>query len=260
MKGGIPAVFPCVKRFQAVDFRGKGGTVSDFQALQFPMGKSVMYDVMRAAGQRAAPQIVTGGAVGCAQSHLTIWNSFADGSMGSPGEWLLVFEPDAVAQAGLADALQQLTAHPVPANPLPAILKLGWIFVPGTEGPTTHPGLRSVQGPSWGAQAYLVRRSSASALVIAVTPVEAHIDIQFSRLAAVGLAPPVVRTADNLIPQNISHGLSSTITKEHPIAALLPESTTTSNFLIVFPWVVAFGAIIALTVVGVLLGKRSKCK
>ena len=248
--------FPAMARFQAYDFRKKGSVLSDYDSLPFPVSKRVKHDVITHAAGTADEQIVAGGAVGCAQSHFLIWKSVAD----RPG-WTVIFETDAKWAGAQPACINEPSLQSADA---PGMIMLGRNrFAPGHTRPVpSAPNGTFVQalGKWIGTDGYVIRNAAARAYLEALVPLEGHIDMVLSRMAAIGAAPPIWRTNPRwtAVKQSVA---STTGGSTFAIRRMLPDNNDAANALIITPYAVIFAVIITIVVLaslGFMLVRKKK--
>ena len=256
------AVTPATRPFQAIDFRGKGSQLADYDALPMPTSTQVKHDLMRRASWKYIEQIVSAGALGCAQSHCAIWQDVMHDAAIAPDAWVVVFEADARVLPDWRELLHQLTAVPFPApseaQPSPGVLKLGWGFghpnIVGRMTPSTHPHMSVLGGRTQETHAYAIRKSAIPAYLAAVVPITSQIDMAMGDAADVGAAPPQWTVNPRIVRQHIAHTLlSSSVRNKNAARAMLPDSGGASTTLLVLPWVLFAGVLAGL---GVLLYQK----
>ena len=292
-KTRLANVFPLTRMFPAVDMRGllTHGTASAVRKLRdlpFRMTTQVMYDVCMHTSYKFIEQIVTPGAIGCAQSHLSIWSAFLNGTLACErpdAEWLLVFESDVdpvkdcmnnlrtllaspkitlpMSHASLSSAAPFTTNEPktggnTTAQAMPSCIRLGWsVFKPGQLTPSAHPAFDVWNGKTWYTHAYFIRKSAIPACLSAMVPLASQIDTAMGHAADLGIMPPQWLVRKKLFTQELQHALfNSTIRQKHLLRAALPESAAATEALIIVPYALVLLLIIALIVSIVVLKKQ----
>jgi hypothetical protein len=241
--------FPGLQKFQAYDFRGPKTSVSDFAALPYPVSNTIIMNILRNKSQKAAEMIVTGGAVGCAQSHLLLWDSVKH----KPG-WTLVFEDDVKPNGRMVEWTRELTSDPFPEQH-PGIIRLGWMVYSRTK-PVDASATMNLSVVSTGNMAYLIRNNSVDEYISGCVPIEGHIDTFPGGLALSGMVPPIWVTKRNIFSHDILRSLfHSTILTKRSYRILLLNGVHSSNAALVVPWV---SAVLLLIVLIVIVTKRFK--
>lgn len=265
-----PLLGDLLQKWKATDARQYDWTSQNAPA-NFPVAVHplVRLDVGAKSPQIHARQIVTPGAIGCAASHMLVWDAFFKGEIGVPGkEWLLVLESDAGPTTELIPFLVKLS------NRLPeqnasllsaGMIRLGWIMTRGETAPTPHPDfdvsvLAHGQCNCWGLQAVLIRKSAIPKYLEVMTPICGHIDTLAATLGAAGMVPPTWIVQSNFVKQDLVRLMfSSTIRPTMmDLRAVLPATAVGSNAVVILPWVMLIVFIILFGVFADLYVKSSR--
>ena len=244
MDSRLRAHFPAMVHYPAVDCRTSLRTAADFARLRFPVTNAVMFNILLGLSQKQDQDIVTPGPVGVSQSHLSIWadNAHRTG-------WIVIFESDAAVGPRFGADIADIVRTPM-VEPLPGILKLGWVPHIRHSVATTPitPFIQRIRsGFHMGMQAYAIRCDVLSAYVRLLAPISGHIDVETTSLAAVGALSPLWASARNVVYQHTNAGAVS-IHKSFSLRLLLPENSACCSALLALPWILLLAMIVVAAV------------
>jgi glycosyl transferase family 25 len=156
---------PHIKRFLGVD--GKTLNIKDDERVALATKRNVLAKV-----RRSHEELDSVGGVGCALSHIAIWEWLA----ASEHDKVMVFEDDAVVPAGFVrNANAIISSSPVLCGSSWDLLLLGgsWADVKPIQG---EDKVQYISG-FFGLYGYVITKKGAQALLKEVYPIHCHIDI-----------------------------------------------------------------------------------
>lgn len=223
-----------------------------------PVSNRAKYNTL-AGRQESVLDVGTRGAIGCATSHVRALRSIAaaHAQQGTedPHAWSAIFESDAHfgrMPAKLRQFLQDEGPRASTHTPDPPSLIILHTFVQHGVNSKAVPDfslLRKFTDTFMSTSTVLVRNRDAGRIAAALVPIEVQVDGGYGMAATLGLTPPVWGAVPSIT--GIAIGDKSSIQTRMPLKPLLPYNNSELGPILVLPWFLFLGTLIALIVLAV---------